>query len=368
MRLNLPLTGPEELDEVAAVLATGYLTQGPKAAEFERLVASHTGVDHAFATSSCTTALHLALVAIGIGPGDEVVVPDYTFPATANVVIQQGAKPVLVDIDPETFNIDPGALEAAITSRTRAVIPVDAFGLIADMDAVNAVATPHGIAVVEDAACAIGGTYRGRRAGALSTIGCFSFHPRKIITTGEGGMITTDDEQLAARIAVLRTHGGVRGDLYLSFEEAGFNYRLSDVNAAIGVAQMARLDGLVARRRELAGRLTDLLQDLPGVRPPVEPTGTEHTFQSYVVLLDDAIDRDQVIRRMRDQQVETTLGTYALHCQPYFQRTLGVREGQFKNSTKAFHQTLTLPLYPQLTEDDLHRVVEALSTATTASG
>jgi dTDP-4-amino-4,6-dideoxygalactose transaminase len=366
MRLNHPFTGPEELDEIARVLETGYLTQGPKAAEFEKLVAEYVDSTHAFATSSCTTALHLALVALGVGPGDEVVVPDFTFPATANVVVQQGAVPVIVDIDPVTFNMDPEALSAAITSRTKAVIVVDAFGLCADMDSINAITEPLGIPVVEDAACALGGVYKGRAAGTLSTIGCYSFHPRKIITTGEGGMVVTDDDALARAFAVLRTHGGVRGELYLSFEEAGFNYRLSDINAAIGVAQMARLSELVRRRRELAAELTTMLAGSPGLRAPSEPEGTEHTYQSYVVLLDDAIDRDAVIRETRARDVETTLGTYSLHCQPYFQRTFGLREGQCKNGTRAFRQSLTLPLYPQLTRDDLTRVVEVVAESVVA--
>lgn len=367
MRLNVPLTGREELDEVAHVLEGGYLTQGPKAAEFEGLVARFTGVQHAFATSSCTTALHLALVALGVGSGDEVVVPDFTFPATANVVVQQGARPVIVDIDPVTFAMDPRALAAAITPGTTAIIVVHPFGLCADMDAINAVAEAAGIPVVEDAACALGGTYHGRPAGTLSAVGAFSFHPRKIITTGEGGMLTTDDEALAAKVAVLRTHGAVRRELYLEFEQAGFNYRLSDVNAAIGVAQMARLGNLVRRRRELAAELTGLLAGTAGLRTPVDPPGVKHTYQSYVVMLDDAIDRDAVIRASRARDVETTLGTYSLHCQPYFRRALDVGEGQYPCGAQAFRQSLSLPLYPQLESSDLTRVAEVVAESISAA-
>lgn len=364
MRLNLPLTGSEELAQVASVLDSGYLTQGPKAAEFEHLVADFVGVRHAFATSSCTTALHLSLVALAVGPGNEVIVPDFTFPATANVVVQQGAVPVIVDVDLETFCIDPEALAAAITPRTKAIVVVHAFGLCADMDAINAVADRSGIPVVEDAACALGGTYHGRPAGSLARIGAFSFHPRKIITTGEGGMVTTDDDTLAESISVLRTHGGVRGELFLSFERAGFNYRLSDVNAAIGVAQMARLRELVRRRRVHAEMLTNLFEAVPGLRTPAEPEGVEHTYQSYVLLLDETVDRDAVIRETRQRGVETTLGTYSLTSQPFFQHLLP--QDLAKNGSHAYRQTLTVPLYPQLSPSDLHRIAETVAASVEA--
>jgi dTDP-4-amino-4,6-dideoxygalactose transaminase len=192
-------------------------------------------------------------------------------------------------------------------------------------------------------------------------VGCFSFHPRKIITTGEGGMITTDDDLLAERIAVLRSHGAVRGELYMSFEDAGFNYRLSDINAAIGIAQMARLEGIIGARRAHAARYAQLLGDLAGVGAPPETDGVRHTYQSYVVTLDPAIDRDEVIRRMMAEGIETTLGTYALHAQPHFQRTYGYHEGDLVNSAQAYRRSLTLPLYPQLTASDLERVVSTLA-------
>lgn len=360
MRLNVPLTGAEELAAVAEVLESGFLTQGPRAAEFERQIAEYVGVPRAFATSSATTGLHLALHAAGVQAGDEVIIPDFSFPATANAVIQQGATPVFVDIDLDTFNMNPDRIAAAVTERTRAIMPVHAFGLPAAMDPINAEAARIGVPVIEDAACALGGTYRGRQAGSLGTAGVFSFHPRKIITTGEGGLITTSDEQLAERVAVLRTHGAVRGSHYMSFVDAGYNYRLSDVHAAIGIAQMAKLDGIMSGRRSLAAVYGEALAGLDGVQAPFVPEGTEHAYQSYVVLLDEGIDRNAVIDAMRAAEIETTLGTYSMHLQPYFRERFGIADEQLPNSTRAHASALTLPLYPQLAESDVLRVVETL--------
>jgi dTDP-4-amino-4,6-dideoxygalactose transaminase len=363
IRLALPLIDADELHEVEGVLASGYLTQGPKVEEFERLIAELVGVRHAFATTSATTALHLSLVALGIGPGDEVIVPDFTFPATANVVIQQGARPVMTDIDLASFTMNPEDLARRITDRTRAIIPVHAFGLAADMAPIISIASRHAIPIVEDAACAIGSTYYDRRVGALGMVGCFSFHPRKAITTGEGGMITTEDDELADRIRLLRSHGGSRKNGRFTFLEAGFNYRLSDILAAVGVAQVRKLPSIIASKRGLADRYRALLKDVDGVAVPLEPSWGGHVYQSFVVLLDDRILRDGVIEHMRSAGIETTLGTYAMHAQPYFQREFGLGPGDLPNSYRAFRQSLTLPLYPGLGDDDVVRVVDRLRLA-----
>ncbi len=357
----MPLTGAEERALINEVLDSGYLTQGPKAVEFERLVKEYVGTTFGFATSSATTGIHLTLRAAGVEPGDEVIIPDFSFPATANAVIQQGAVPVFVDIELATFNMDPALIESAITERTRAIMPVHAFGLPADMDPINKVAVKHGLPVIVDAACALGGIYRGKQAGSLGTAGVFSFHPRKIITTGEGGLITTSDEALAERIRVLRTHGSVRGSHFMSFVDAGYNYRLSDVLGAIGVAQMARLDYIVERRQQLGALYADEFARIGGVAAPTVPEGTKHAFQSYVVLLDEGIDRNAVIDCMRERDIETTLGTYSMHLQPYFRDRFGIPDEELPNATRAHASALTLPLYPQLTDDDVHEVVEALA-------
>lgn len=360
VRLALPYTDDAEVEAVAAVLASGTLTQGPRVVSFEKAIAELVGAQHAVATTSATTALHLALAALGIAPGDEVLVPDFTFPATANVVVQQGARPVLVDIDLATFTVDVEHAERLVSPRTRAILPVHTFGLAADMEPMLAIARRHGLAVVEDAACALGTTYHGQPVGALGTAGCFSFHPRKSITTGEGGMVTTNDPELANRLRLLRSHGGVRQGNRFTFEAAGYNYRLSDILAAIGTAQLDKLDWILRRRREIAARYRELLADVPGIITPLEPAWGGHVYQSFVVLLDESINRDAVITALADEGIETTLGTYALHCQPYFQRTYGYRSGDLPASRAAFERSLTLPLFVTMDDATQERVVTSL--------
>jgi len=360
MRLNIPFTDERELEEIAKVLSTGYFTQGPKTVEFEEKVAEYIGCKYAFAMSSCTTALHLSLVVLDIKPGDEVLVADFTFPATANVVVQQGAIPVLVDIDLDTFTVNVDDLRRKITPKTKAIIPVDAFGCAANYDSILKIAEEHNLPVIEDAATAIGTKYYDRFCGNLTTLGCFSFHPRKVITTGEGGMITTNDAALAEKIKLLRSHGGVRTGAWFQYEEAGFNYRLSDVLSAIGVAQMEKLPWLIERKRELAVSLSARLSHIPGIRVPNEPKWGGHIYQSYVILVDEKINRDKIVEEMKARGVETTLGTYALHDQPFFQRQFGYKSRQLPNSHAAFTQTITLPLYPQMNESDLDLIADTL--------
>lgn len=366
MRLSQPTVGAEELARISGVLASGFMTQGPEAKSFEERVADYVGTEYAFATSSCTTALHLTLTALGVAGGDEVIVSDFTFPASANAVIQTGATPVFADIDPVRLTATADTIAARITPRTRAIMIVHAFGLCADMGPIQELADATGLPLVEDAATALGSEYQGIRAGALGRVACFSFHPRKIITTGEGGMITTGDPELASRIQLLRSHGAERGPHYLTFLDAGFNYRLSDVNAAIGLAQMDRLAGIVDSRRALAARYEEALGPVGLVATPTEPAGTHHTYQSYVCRLDDTVDRDSAIQLLSAKGIESTLGTYALHCQPaYF--GYGYQPGDLPGSYRAFRQTLTLPLHSAMTPEDVGTVATAVKDAVEAS-
>lgn len=363
IRLVVPDLGAEELAAVAEVFRTGYLTQGPSVAAFEAAFARRIGVTHAIATTSATTALHLALAASEIGPGDEVLVPDFTFPATANVVIQLGATPVLVDIDPATYAIDPESVQAQMTPRTRAIMPVHPFGLSADMDPILDIARAADVLVIEDAACAAGTTYRGRPSGSIGDLGCFSFHPRKAITTGEGGMVTTNGDAWAARARILRNHGGIREGGRFRFEAAGYNYRLSDILAAIGVVQLGKLDTFVAEKRRLADLYRDRLAGVAGVTLPEEPSWGGHVYQSFVVRLSADHERDTVIARLREAGIESTIGTYALHAEPYFRRTFGYAPGDLPRSYDAVRRSLTLPLYPGLGEAGVTRVASALRMA-----
>ena len=358
--INKPFCGDDELAEVEKVLRSGYLTQGPKVLEFEEAVKAVTGSKHAFAMTSATTALHLSLVALGIKDGDEVLCSDLTFPATGNVVIEERGVPVFVDVLRDTYAMDPADLEKKLTKRTKAILVVNPFGLSADLDPILALGERAGIPVIEDAACSLGAEYKGRASGTLGRLGCYSFHPRKSVTTGEGGMIVTDDDALAKTIAVLRTHGGTRERFYLTFHEAGFNYRMSDINAAVGVAQMKKLPWLVSRKRELAQELLGMLRGVSGVTLPVEPEGLKHTYQSFVVVLDPRFPRDEVIARLRDKGIETTLGTYAMHREPAYEKRFPDQKDSCPVSASLYRHTLTLPLWPQMERTHLEQVTAGL--------
>jgi dTDP-4-amino-4,6-dideoxygalactose transaminase len=343
IRLARPDVGAAEAEAVAEVLESGQLTMGPKVEEFERGLAMACGTEHAVVVSSGTAALHLAVLALGIGPGDEVLVPAYTFPATANVVAFVGAKPVLVDVDPETMNLDPTKVE--VGARTKAIIAVDLFGRPMRVEQL-----PDGVTVLEDAAGALGAKRQGRPCGSLGALACLSFHPRKIVTTGEGGAVTTDDGGLAAGIRRMRHHGIEPSDDF-EIAHAGLNYRLSDILCAVGIPQLARLGELLEARTRIAAGYTERLRDI--VDTPTADEGDVHGWQAYVIQVDGAAD---LITALREQGIEAQVGTYALH------RLAAYRDqGEFPGASRVFDRAVALPFHTRLTESDLDRVTEALT-------
>jgi dTDP-4-amino-4,6-dideoxygalactose transaminase len=360
IRLVEPIMGEEEFQAVREVLASGYLVQGEQVRRFEELVAAYLGLEEVVAVSSGTAALHLALLALGIGHGDEVIVPDFTFPATANVVALTGARPVLADVRLDTFNLDAGRAEALVTSRTRAIMPVHLFGLAAAMDEIQALAERHGLYMVEDAACALGAEYNGQKCGTFGRMGCFSLHPRKAITTGEGGLIASRDGELADRLRALRNHGLEAGPEGARFVAAGLNYRMTEFQGALGGVQMRALEARIASRRALAAAYDAALAGIPWLRRPLAPVGCRHVYQSYVVLLDGGLDRTQVMASLRERGVESTLGTYACHAQPFYQERYGYQPGAAPYSYQAFQRTLALPLHERMSATDVDLVVAAL--------
>ncbi len=347
IRLARPDVGEAELRAVSEVVASGQLTMGPKVAEFEGGVARAVGTAHAAAVSSGTAALHLALLALEIGPGDEVIVPAYTFPATANVVELCGARAVLVDVDPDSFVVDPAAVAAAVGPRTRAVIAVHLFGRPVEWEALQT-AVPQEVVLVEDAAGALGARYRGTRCGALGVVGCLSFHPRKIVTTGEGGAVTTDEAGLDAAVRRLRHHGWATvGDM----PSPGFNYRLPDLLCAIGIPQIARLEELLAARERVAGWYSERLEHL--VLTPRAAEGDRHGWQAYVVQLDR---RDEALTALREAGIEAQIGTWAIHrLGPYSD------QGPFPAADGAFERALALPFSTTTTEAEVERVCAVLT-------
>jgi perosamine synthetase len=364
--ITKPVVGAEEVEAAGQAILSGWLSQGPRVQDFERRVATYVGAGEAVATSNCTTALHLALLAAGVRSGDEVICPSFSFIATANAILYAGATPVFVDIDPASYNIDPELIEAAITARTRAIVPVDQIGLAADIPAVRDIARRHGLTVVEDAAPSLGATVGEARVGGLSDFTCFSFHPRKSITTGEGGMITTNDPAAAARLRQLRSHGASTSDLARhqagttdieEYAELGYNYRMTDIQAAIGIVQLGRLDGILAERTRLAARYRVLLSEIEDVEPPHEPASYRHTFQSYCVRL-PAGRRSEVMSDLAAEGIASRRGVMAIHLEPLYrvlQPDLSLPETELASAN-----TMLLPLFVGMTDDDQVLVVETL--------
>jgi dTDP-4-amino-4,6-dideoxygalactose transaminase len=387
-RISIPITrpfmGPEELAAVQRPLETGWLVQGPFVKEFEEKFSIFTGAAHSVATTSCTTALHLAVAALGLKPGDEVIVPGFTWVATANVVEYMGARPVFVDIDLATFNLDVSRLEAAITPRTVGIIPVHLFGLAADMGPILEIARRHGLWTVEDAACGFGAWYNGQHVGSFGDLGCFSFHPRKSITTGEGGMVTTARGDLAETARSLRDHGASRSDLQRHTESAGYlladydllgyNFRMTDLQGAIGSVQMDRAEWVLGERHRCAAAYDELLRDLDWLDLPVTPGGSVHGYQSYVCLFRseeptlEAVDRlnqrrNRLMAALEAEGIATRQGTHAAFMQGFYARKYAIRPESLPASYLADRLSLSLPMYPGMTNDELETVASALATA-----
>jgi dTDP-4-amino-4,6-dideoxygalactose transaminase len=371
-----PWLGEEEAAAAAAAVASGWIAQGPRVAEFEEAFAAAVGAGHAVAVSSCTAGLHLAMVAAGIGPGDEVIVPSLSFIATANAVRYVGALPVFADVDLATQNLVPQTVRPHLTGRTRAVILVDQTGVPADLDAMTALCEPHGVAVIEDAACAMGSLYRGRPVGAGAGIAAFSFHPRKLLTTGEGGMLLAQDDQVAARLRRLREHGmdvsaaqrhASRAPVIEHYVETGFNYRMTDIQAAIGLVQLAKLPALIARRRSLADRYHRLLAQIPGLTVISDPEHGVTNYQSFWVLLppDFPVSRDDLLRMLADSGVSARRGVMASHTEPAYAdqpcAPLPVTE-------RLSSCSLILPLFHELTESEQDLIVSVIRAAAQLCG
>jgi perosamine synthetase len=387
-KTSIPITkvfiGEEELRAVQLPLEAGWVVHGPHDQAFEEKISAYIGAQHSVATSSCTTALHISVVAQGIKPGDEVIVPAFTWVATANVVEYACARPVFCDVDLATFNIDPAAIEPLITERTVGLLPVHLFGLSADMDPIMELARKHGLWVVEDGACSFGGWYRGKHTGTFGETGCFSFHPRKSITTGEGGMISTQRDDLADLSRSLRDHGASRSDharhtssgafLLPEYEHLGFNFRMTDIQGALGSAQMDRADDVLDKRRHRAALYDQMLADVEWLATPVVPEDYVHGYQSYVCLFCpeeptmENVDRlserrNALMAELERRGVATRQGTHSPILTGFYARRYDLRPSDFPHSVLAERLSLALPLYPQMTDDEQETVVRELRNA-----
>jgi dTDP-4-amino-4,6-dideoxygalactose transaminase len=370
IRLTIPSIDEEDLRAVREVLASGHLVQGSQVAAFEALVAERAGTGFAVAVSNCTAALHLSLLALGVQAGDLVIVTAYSWVATANVIELCGAHPVFVDIRPDTFNMDPSVLESVLkrlmgnretARRVKAILPVHAFGLMAGMTEIMDLADRYGIPVVEDGACALGASLEGRPAGSWGRLGCFSFHPRKAVTTGEGGMIAGNDGELIRRLKALRNHGQDPHSSSPDFILPGLNYRMTEFQAALGITQMKKLDHIISSRKKLAQDYEEFLRET-SLTLPVVPPGHSPVFQSYVVLLpkEDSAFRNDLIARLKEGGVEAAIGTWNMPMTSFFRARYGFKKGDFPVADHVFARSLTLPLYAHMTRSDQEKVTGEL--------
>jgi perosamine synthetase len=369
--ISLPVTGEEEWQAIKDPITTGWLTSGPKVRAFEQAFAERHNVKHAIAVTSATTALHLALVTLDIKPGDEVIVPAFTWVSTANVVLYQGAEVVFCDIDPKTFNLDPKKLREKITPKTKAIMVVHLFGLCAPMDDIKTIVGD--IPIIEDGACAAGAAYKGKPAGGLGTIGCFSFHPRKSITTGEGGMITTNDDKLGATLQVLRNHGasiseeqrhhGPKPYILPDFNVLGYNYRMTDLQGAIGEVQLKKLDTFIEERAHWAAYYTDELKSIPWIQVPKFSSDYRHGWQSFVLLIDEEkapISRNAIMEELQQAGISTRPGTHAVHMLGYYADRYTIDPSDYPGAQTANDKSISIPLHNRMVKEDFQYVIHCI--------
>ncbi|HQS83366.1 MAG: perosamine synthetase [Alphaproteobacteria bacterium 16-39-46] len=371
--IAVPSLGDEEWQAMREPLLSGWLTQGPKVLQFEEEFAKLHDVKHALAVTSCTTGLHLALKALGVGPGDEVIIPAFTWVATANVVLYCGATPIFCDVDEETFNIKVSDIPSKITERTKVIIPVHLFGLCADIHAIRSIVPSH-IKILEDAACAAGASYKGLSAGSLGDMAVFSFHPRKSITTGEGGMVTTQDKELNRLSEIMRNHGAevpeevrhssAKPYLLPDFKMLGYNYRMTDLQAAVGLVQLQKLHSFIRERQTWAEYYTEKLQGIRWLKPQATPDyATQHAWQAYVCYVDPDLapmPRNDIMDILQKKGIATRPGTHAVHMLSFYKDKYRIKMDDFPGAKACDHNTMAIPLHNKMTQEDFDYVIEAL--------